>query len=103
MKIANIATLPTLPAGQAMIDFPASVEFLPGTDQPIPALMTAQDACRFLRLDVGRNMKNAIKALNRLVDKDLIRPCLVGNHRRYSHDELRRFIGEATERYGDVG
>lgn len=86
-----------------MAEFPLGIDVLPGTNQPIPALMTAQDACRFLRLDLDREMKNAIKALNRLVDKDLIRPCLVGNHRRYSHDELRRFIGEATERYGNVG
>ncbi len=88
----------------AMIDFPASVEFFPGTNQPVPVVMTAEEACRYLRLDVDRDdMKNAIKALNRLVDKGFIRPCIVGNHRRYSHDELRRFIGAATERYGDVG
>lgn len=87
-----------------MVEFPPhGIDVLPGTDQIAPALMTAAEAASFLRLDEGRDSDAAVKALNRLVDKDLIRPCLVGKHRRYSRDELRRFIGEATERYGDLG
>ncbi len=73
------------------------------SDLPIPTheIMTAEEACRYLRLDIGRDSDAAVKALNRLVDKGLIRPCLVGKHRRYTRDELQRFIGATTERYGE--
>lgn len=70
---------------------------------PTHEILTAEEACRYLRLDIGRDSDAAIKALNRLVDKGRIRPCLVGKHRRYTRDELCRFIGATTERYGDTG
>ena len=85
-----------------MADAPHGFEILPGTDEIAPAVMTAEEACRYLRLDVGREMKNAIKALNRLVDRKLIRPCMYMKERRYTRDELDRFLAEQTEIYGEV-
>lgn len=66
------------------------------------AVLTAEEACRYLRLDEGRDMDNAVKALNRLVDNGRLRPCVVGKYRRYSVDELRRFIERETEKSGEV-
>ena len=34
--------------------------------------------------------------------KELIRPCLIGKHRRYSVRELDRFIDDHTARYGPI-
>ena len=79
----------------------ATVEFLPGTSVPAPALMIDSEAADYLRLDENRSNENAVKALNRLVEKRLIRPCLVGNRRRYWRHELDRFMCEETERYSD--
>ena len=67
-----------------------------------PALLTSEEACQFLRLDEGREMGAALKALSRLVDKGVLRPCLVGNHRRYSIRELDRFIDDQTGGYGEL-
>lgn len=79
------------------------IEFLPGSTTPAPRLLTAEEAARYLRLtDDGRDVQAAVKALNRLVDRNLIRPCLVGRHRRYSRRELDRFIDSGTERYGEL-
>lgn len=78
-----------------------TVEFLPGTSVPAPALMIDSEAAGYLRLDENRSNDNAVKALNRLVEKRLIRPCLVGNRRRYWRHELDRFMREETERYSD--
>lgn len=39
-------------------------------------------------------------AMNRLVDRALVRPCLVGGRRRYWRGESDRFIREQTESYG---
>ena len=73
------------------------VEFLPGTNQPVPALMTAEEACMYLRLDEGRSIENAVRALNRIVDKRRITPIIVGKLRRYAKVELERFIIEEVE------
>ena len=86
-----------------MAEFPAGTDFLPGTNQPVPEIMTREEACCYLRIDVGREMKNAIKALNRLVDRKLIRPCMYLKKRHYKRDELDRFLTEQTEIYGKVG
>lgn len=85
-----------------MADLPRAIEFLPGTNEPAPAAMTAEEACQYLRLDEGRDIAAAIKALNRLVEKDKIRPCIVGKLRRYWRHELDRYLAEETERYGEV-
>ncbi len=67
-----------------------------------PGLLIDTEAAVYLRLNEGREMSAALKALNRIVDKKQIRPCIVGKHRRYAREELDRFIAERTERYGDV-
>ena len=82
---------------------PAHIEFMPNSSVPAPRLMTAEEASAYLRLTDGdRDATAGVKAINRLVDRHLIRPCLVGRHRRYSRQELDRFISEATERYGEL-
>ena len=63
--------------------------------------MTECEAAGYLRLDENRSDENAVKALNRLVAKRLVRPCLVGNWRRYWRRELDRFMRDETERYSD--
>lgn len=83
----------------AMSDFPHGLEVLPGTDQIAPAVMTTAEACCYLRLDV---LKHPIKALNRLVDRKLLRPCMYQKHRMYERRELDRFLAEQTEVYGQV-
>ncbi len=64
------------------------------------AVLTAEEACRYLRLDVGRedNEDAQIKALNRLVDqKKAIRPCLYQKRRMYLKSELDRFLQERQQ------
>lgn len=66
-----------------------------------PSLLTDIEAATFLRLtDDDRSTEAAIKSLNRIVDRGLLRPCLVGKHRRYSLKELQKYIDERTEAYG---
>ena len=77
-------------------------DFLPGTNLPVPSVMTAQECCCYLRLDLGRSIENATKALNRLVDRKLIRPCMYKKNRMYSRKELDRFLLDQTETYGEV-
>ena len=60
-------------------------------------LMTSEEAASYLRLDEGRSIANAVKALNRLVDKRKITPIVVGKRRRYAKVELERFIIEEVE------
>ena len=80
-----------------MVEFPPDIDFLPGTNQPVPAVMTAEEACLYLRLDEGRSIKNAVRALNRLVDRRRITPIVVGKRRRYAKVELERFIVKEVE------
>lgn len=64
-------------------------------------LMTDIEAARWLRLtEDGREDAAAVKALNYIVDKGLLRPCIVGKRRRYLLRELERFVEAQTERYG---
>ena len=71
--------------------------------QQIPlAVLIDEEAAAYLRLDEGRDNGAAVKALNRLVDKGLLRPAIIGNHRRYSIAELNRFIADQTAAYGDL-
>ncbi len=79
------------------------IEFMPGTTTPAPRLLTAEEAAAYLRLDDGRDIEAAVKALNRLVDRRLIRPCLIGRHRRYSRLELDRIIDKVTDAYAEPG
>ncbi len=65
-----------------------------------PVLFDEQEAAAYLRLaNDGEKPDAARRALNRLVDKGKVRPCLVGGKRRYSRRELDRFIDAETERY----
>lgn len=59
-------------------------------------LLTAEEACQYLRLSEGRDMELAIKSLNRYVDRGELHPTVVGQHRRYSRQELDRFIKSKT-------
>lgn len=77
-------------------------EWLP-TDPPriAPSLMTAQEAAVYLRLNEGgRDMADALKSLEYLVQAGRVRPCRVGRHNRFARAELQRFVLEQTERYG---
>ena len=77
-------------------------EWLP-TDPPTiaPAVMTAAEAAVFLRLtEGGRDIADAVKSLEYLVQTGRVRPCRVGKHNRFAREELCRFIREQTERYG---
>lgn len=85
-----------------MTDRTGQLEYFPGTTDPVPALLVAEEACRFLRLDLGRDMDAALKALRRLVDHRQLRPCQVGKYNRYARSELLRFIAERTERFAEA-
>ena len=85
-----------------MVESASTIEFMPNSSVPAPRLLTAEEACRYLRLDDGREIEAAVKALNRLVDRHLIRPCLIGRHRRYSRLELDRIIDKVTEQYREL-
>lgn len=70
-----------------------------------PTLMTAPEAVRYLRLDIRtkpdgtehlREMADAIKSLDHLVRRGLIRPCRPGKNRRFLRSELDRFLREST-------
>jgi len=66
-----------------------------------PPLLTAPEAAELLRLDEGRDETAAVKAINRLVERGLLHPTVVGRHRRYALAELLRFI-DATTQVEDV-
>ena len=85
-----------------MTDRNGQLEYFPGTTDAVPALLTAEEACRFLRLDLGRDIAAALKALRRLVDRRQLRPCPVGRNNRYSRGELLRFISERTEHFAEA-
>ena len=68
-----------------------------------PALFTDVEAATYLRLlENGEDAASARQKMNRLVDKDMVRPCLVGGRRRYSRRELDRFIDHQTDVYGEA-
>lgn len=76
-------------------------EWLP-TDppRPAPALMTAEEAAVYLRLNVGgRDIHDAVASLEYLVSHGRIRPCRVGKFNRYTRAELDRFMHDQTQRH----
>ena len=82
----------------------AAVEYFPGTSEPVPKLLTSLEACRFLRLDLGRETEAAmLKALGRLVERRLIRPVIHCGKRYYSRTELIRYVDRLVEEYADAG
>lgn len=84
------------------MSFHSLTDWLP-TDPPrvAPSLMTAQEAVVYLRLDEGgRDMADALKSLEYLVQTGRVRPCRVGRNNRFARAELQRFVLDQTERYG---
>ncbi len=80
-------------------------EFFPGTSppEPVPAVLTEQEAVRYLRLDEeGRPSEAARRAFRRLVEVKRIRPARIGLRNRYAREELLRFVLHATELSGEA-
>ncbi len=68
-----------------------------------PLVLLPAEAAHLLRLDEdGRDADLAVRALDRLVAKRLLRPCIIAGRRRYSPAELLRFIEERTAAYGPL-
>ncbi len=68
-----------------------------------PVLLSAEQAAVYLLLDEGRDIKRAVKALYRYVDRGELHPAVVGQHRRFSRRELDRFIEAKTAAHGNEG
>lgn len=65
-----------------------------------PSVMTAEEAAAYLRLtENGRDIGDALKSLDYLIGKGLISPCRVGKFRRFTQEELNRFVRAQTERH----
>lgn len=80
-------------------------EFFPNTrpPEPVPAVLTEQEAIRYLRLDEdGRPQEAATRAFRRLVETKRVRPARIGLRNRYARKELCRFVLHATELSGDT-
>ncbi len=79
-------------------------EFFPKTNppEPVPQLLTAEEACRYLRLDEGRELPQAVKSLRRLVELGRLRPTRIGRSNRYLREELHRCLTVITEEYAEV-
>lgn len=75
-----------------------SIEFSPLE----PSALTAGEAIRYLRLDVGKTPEAARASLDRIVEKGLLRPCMYRKERMFTRAELDRFLADQTARYGDV-
>ena len=81
------------------------IEFFPNTNppEPVPALLTAREAIRYLRLDEeDRSHEAAARAFRRLVETKRIRPCRIGLRSRFARQELVRFVLVATELSGEA-
>ncbi len=78
------------------------IEFFPGSTEPVPALLTEDDTVRFLRLDLDRDLSRSKRALRRLVERKLIRPCRVGKRSRFLREELLRYLRWQTELHGEA-
>ena len=79
------------------------------TPEPVPAVLTEDEAIRYLRLDEGREWDTgpkgaeaARRALRRLVETKRLRPARIGPRNRYAREELRRFLLHATELSGEA-
>ena len=70
-----------------------------GQIQPCPELLTADEAVRFLRLDVD-GPSNPLKTLQYYREKGLLRGVRVGKRLRYTRVELLRFIESLSKRTG---
>ena len=65
-------------------------EYFPGTDERVPAFLTAWEACRMLRLDTahGGNERKAMRALRRIVESGRLTPVRLGKYTRYRRDDV---------------
>lgn len=61
-----------------------------------PALLTPEEAARYLRLDEGRAVEHGVRALERYVGKGLLHATKIGKQNRFSLAELQRFIEART-------
>ena len=67
----------------------------------LPEVMTAEETCRYLRLDIERSMPLALKALNRLVDeKKVLTPTMYRKRRMFTRAECDR-MAEKMQRNRD--
>ncbi len=81
---------------------PTAVEFFPGTTTPVPKLLTWLEACKFLRIDIGRESEGAMrKALDRIIERKQLKPTIHLGKRYYNRDELVRYIDDLTKEYAD--
>ena len=72
--------------------FAASVAVLPGNPpEPCPEVLTAEEAVRYLRLDVG-GPKNPEDTLRSYREKGLLVGIQVGRHLRYRRKDLDAFL-----------
>ena len=63
-------------------------------------VLTAEEACVFLRLDSDHEVVgDQINSLNLLVRKRGLRPLCVGKARKYTEAELRRFVAAEVDRF----
>lgn len=67
-----------------------------------PAVFTAAEAIRYLRLDIGKSESAAQAALNRLVDRKLLRAAMYRKQRLFTRVELNRFLAARVAEYGEL-
>ena len=72
-------------------------EVLPDGDgnyTPCPALLTEEEAIRYLRID--KQKANAAKTLERYRTEKMLKATKIGNNLLYSRNELDRFVEKMT-------
>ncbi|MHC4092458.1 MAG: helix-turn-helix domain-containing protein [Planctomycetota bacterium] len=62
----------------------------------VSPLLTLEEAAEYLRLDEGRDIDKAVRALERYIDRGEIKAAVIGRSRRVSVAELDRFISAKT-------
>lgn len=67
-----------------------------------PEVLTAEETIRVLRLDLGRSGTAAQAALNRLVDRKVLRPAMYVKVRMFTITEIRRFLMARTTEYAEL-
>ena len=77
------------------------IEYFPGTDRIVPALLTDVEAARLLRLDIDatgnpRPLPDQIASLDHLVRKGLLVPVKIGRPRRFSRDRCLGLVDELS-------
>lgn len=103
------------PQGNGTIE--QRVEYFPGTLEPLPALLTPSEAARVLRLDVvtkpargkqtatedRRDLADALKSLDHLARRGLLKPRRFGKSRTYSRDDVLQLIADDEFNEGAEG